>query len=265
MKPSPGIGASRALSLRVSVATLVRVVSTPEDGHQVLVLERKATYQEAEGRVTVKAQPFGGAVRLNDLSRIEEVTGGFRFDSDHSRRERDFRILIRPSAWEKVKAYCLDQLQASHEAAFETSPARELAEEFHDTLGIQLNPGQYDCQPLWTVLENDPASTGKIHAIGQQPTVRIYRVFEVQILDPAFAYQISINGRRISDQDLRRRALEDRRKGGKGRANACLVLPIESLHLERNGSVSPARTTLEDNVYALLANVTNSRFEYIFS
>jgi hypothetical protein len=270
MKASPGIGASGELSLRVSVATLVRVVFGPEDGEQVLVLERKATYHAADGHVTVKAQPFGGAVRINDVARIEEVTGGFRFDSDRSRREQDFRILIHPSAWEAVKAFCLNQFQASEEAAFETSPVRELAEELHDSLGIEISPDQYASHPLWTVLENKPASTGNIHA-GGQPTVRVYRVFEAHILDPGLEHQMAVHSESISDTDLRQLAWEDRRKGGKGRANACLVLPVESLHqlygslspIERSATIHHAGTTLEDTVFALWEDHSNSKYQYV--
>ena len=263
------IGTTDERHLRVSVATLVRLAATSEDGNQILVLERKATYQEADGRVTVKAQPFGGAARINDLARIEEVTGGFRFDSDRSRRERDFRILIRPSAWEAVKAFCLNQFQASEEAVFETSPVRELAEELHDSLGLQINPDQYTYHPLWTALENKSASTANIHAEGQS-TVRIYRVFEAQILDTGLARKLILNSESTSDTNLRQRALEDRRKGGKGRANACMVWPIESLHqyygslllTERNATISYAGIILEDNVSALLNSTSGSKFHF---
>ena len=270
MKASPGIGATGELSLRVSVATLVRVVFRAAEGDQVLVLERKATHHEAAGRVAVKAQPFGGAVRIHDLARIEEVAAGFRFDSDRSRRERDFRIFVRPSAWEAVKTFCLDQFQASEEAAFETSPERELAEELHDSLGIQIHANQYTCHPLWTVLENKSVSTGNIHAKGQ-PTVRIYGVFEAQILDAGLAHQMSLNSESISDADLRQRALEDRHRGGKGRANACLALPVKSLH-QLYGSISPVQrsvtisysgTILEDTVWALQESPSNSKYQYV--
>jgi hypothetical protein len=267
MKPNHdevGLGATEDLRLRVSVATLVRAVFTSTQNTPMLVLERKATFHEGEQQVIVKAQPFGGAVRIHDLARLHDVTGGFHFDSQRSYVEQDFRILIRPSAWEAVKAFCLDQFQASEEAAFEISPVRELAEELHDSLGIQVNPDQYACQPLWTALESDPIPTGNIHA-ARQPTVRIYRVFEARILDARLAQEISFNSSHLSDQDLRRRALEDLRKGGPGQANACLALPLESLPPERNASVSHASTMLEDNVSALLDSVSNSRFEYILS
>ncbi len=262
------VGATTELSLRVSVATLVRVVFTnPEDGDLTLALERKATWVNEE-RVLVKAQPFGGAVRINDPSLLSKHTGDFHFDSERSRTERDFRILIRPSAWGAVQAFCLEQFQRQDDRAFEISPVRELVEEFKDSLDISLRPDQYVCNPLWTVLENDPAPTGSTYPV-RQPTVRIYRVFEARILDPALWQAIMVNSRGHSDQDLRELALEDRRKGGKGRANAFLILPVESLrrfylslsHEGRNAPVSFRKTDLEENVPALLDGVTVPRFQ----
>ena len=64
-----GIGANQDLSLRVSVAVLVKVlVNNPDDGALMLALERKANLYEVaeESTVEVKVQPFGGAVRISD-------------------------------------------------------------------------------------------------------------------------------------------------------------------------------------------------------
>src|SRR5687767_3589168 len=95
-----GIGATDELSLRVSVATLVRVFfENPRDGHLMLALERKATLlkDESTRNVMVIAQPFGGGIRLLDLKALRDLIGDFHFDSDESRFEQDFRIFIRPS------------------------------------------------------------------------------------------------------------------------------------------------------------------------
>src|ERR1700690_705437 len=101
-KFNPGIGATEELSLRVSVATLVRVLfRNPRDGDLMLALERKATLHKAENEriVEVKCQPFGGAIRILDLKRIQGLIGDFHFDSERSRSEQDFRIFIGPSEW----------------------------------------------------------------------------------------------------------------------------------------------------------------------
>ena len=67
MKHEPGIGATPDLSLRVSVATLVRVIfENPANGEWMLALERKATLQNTE--VEVKSHPFGGAIRILDVT-----------------------------------------------------------------------------------------------------------------------------------------------------------------------------------------------------
>ena len=67
---NPGIGATTDLHLRVSVATLVRVLcENPADRELTLAFERKATLRQTPtGRVvSVKSQPFGGAIRIRDL------------------------------------------------------------------------------------------------------------------------------------------------------------------------------------------------------
>src|SRR5918999_609182 len=92
-----GTGATKELSLRVSVATLVRVVfEHPTDGDLMLALERKATLLKTESghAVEVITQPFGGAIRIRDLKMLRELIGDFHFDSEESRSEKDFRIFI---------------------------------------------------------------------------------------------------------------------------------------------------------------------------
>src|SRR5688500_5254820 len=109
MKPNHdeiGVGETEELRLRVSVATLVRVLFENPRGRDVmLALERKATLlQDESGHgVEVIAQPFGGAIRLLDPKALRDLIGDFHFDSEESRSEQDFRIFIRPSAWEGVQ------------------------------------------------------------------------------------------------------------------------------------------------------------------
>ena len=202
-----GVGATKELSLRVSVATLVRVVfKGPEDGDLRLALERKATLRTGEnGRlVGVNAQPFGGAIRIRDLERLHDLTGDFHFDSERSQSEQDFRIFIRPSNWGVVREFCLQHLSRVGDSVLETDPRRELAEEFADALKISLKPAQY------------------IHNRGY-PTARIYRVFEADILDTSLARAMLANSESISNQDLCKLAEQDAQNGGKGRANAVLA------------------------------------------
>lgn len=196
----------------------------------MLALERKATLHpdRREGRVLIKSQPFGGANRIQDLARFRDSIGDFHFDSERSRSERDFRIFIRPSDWEAVRAFCLRQFDNEDGPVLETDPVRELEEELADTLGIALKPEQYSCIPLKTVVENNPAATDNVYAVGHR-TVRVYRVFEARILDPALSRLMSEESERLSNQSLRERARGDARKGGKGWANAVLVLPMEAL------------------------------------
>ena len=84
--------------LRVSVATYNQVVFPhPENRTTMLALERKATVLQ-DGSVNVRAQPFGGGVKILDPNSLEELLGELRFDSERSKLEEDFRILIQPES-----------------------------------------------------------------------------------------------------------------------------------------------------------------------
>ena len=230
-KFNPGIGATEELSLRVSVATLVRVLfRNPRDGDLMLALERKATLRKAEtGRIVeVKSQPFGGAIRILDLKRIQELIGDFHFDSERSRSEQDFRIFIRPSDWPVVREFCIRHLRQDGDPILETDPGRELAEEFADALKINLKPDQYIQKPAATVIEDNPAPTENIHAEGSL-TARVYRVFEATITDSSLALAMITNSERLSDADLQELVRQDAQSGGKGRANAILAVPIKRI------------------------------------
>ncbi len=229
-----GVGATNELSLRVSVATLVRVLfEHPRTGALWLALERKATRQEtASGPVMeVKSQPFGGAIRILDLPALQDVLPEFHFDSEQSRSERDFRIFIHPSEWEAVQACCLAHLNRRDGLVLESDPSRELAEEFADTLKITLNPAQYSLRAVGTILEDQPSTTAYIYARGY-PTTRIYRIFEARILDPSLAVTMLRNSETCSDEELRRLGLEDSLSGGSGKANAVLTLPLPEVYAE---------------------------------
>src|SRR6476660_269614 len=185
----PDIGATEELRLRVSVATLSRVLfEHPNNAEVMLALERKATAHESENGpvVKVKSQPFGGAVRIKDLSGLRDLIGDFHFDSERSRAEEDFRIFIRPSDWPLIRDFCIEQFKRADDLFLETDPTRELVEEFADALNMDLKPDQYSYRPVATVVEDDPAPTANIHATGHR-TARVYRIFEARILDVSLA------------------------------------------------------------------------------
>ncbi len=257
------------LSLRVSIATLVRIVSDDsENTDSLLALERTATFLKHEGRARVKAQAFGGAIRINDLEALRQRCGDFHFDSKRSRGEADFRILIPPATWNVFRDFCLEQFRRQDESVLEISPVRELIEEFKDASGIHLRPDQFHWKPLWTLLENKPAATENPRAVGL-PTVRIYRVCEARILDGDLWDAIFSNSQKYSDRDLGKLASRDARAGGKGWKNAFLVLPEKKLQQfflslseeERNFPVLFEDTLMADNVPALLGNLTIPKYE----
>jgi hypothetical protein len=271
MTPKPfekinfGIGATQELSLRVSVATLVRVLfENPRDGDLMLALERKATLltDESGRNVEVITQPFGGAIRLLDPQALRELIGDFHFDSEESRSEHDFRIFIRPSDWEAVQWFCINHFTDFDDSVLESDPARELAEEFADALQISLKPTQYTLKLVGTVVEENPVPTENIHARGHI-TVRVYRIFEARILDSSLSPAMLTNSESYSNHDLQEFALENVRNGGKGRANAILTLPlklISDVYLAmppeaRNLPVSFERNYLDESVGTILEDV----------
>jgi hypothetical protein len=260
-----GIGATDELRLRVSVAALVRALfEYPKDGELMLALERKATLFESEhGRVVeVKTQPFGGAIRIHNMSALQDVVGDFHFDSEGSRSEQDLRIFIRPANWKEVREFCLRHLSQLNDSVLESDPRRELTEEFADTLKIRLKQDQYIYGAIGTIVEDLPSSTANAHARGF-PTVRMYRIFEARILDPALAAAMIESSESWSDQGLYELAMQDARTGGPGRANAVLTLPLNEINafyraltLEaRNRPVFFENHQLDETVAAILEGV----------
>lgn len=267
MKHNPGIGATPDLSLRVSVATLVRVIfKHPINAEWMLALERKATLRE--DKVEVKTQPFGGAIRILDLDVIHNLIGDFHFDSERSRAEQDFRLFIRPSSWPAIRDACIERLSILDDPVLETDPARELTEEFTDALRINLQPEQYIRMPVATVIENEAAPTENIHASGSN-TVRVYRIFEATIVDSSLADGMMKNSEGISHQDLCERAVEDAQSGGKGRANAVLTLPLKRVKdfylakppQERNTPAVFEQNKLEETVPMILEGITVPKYQ----
>jgi len=267
MNNDPGVGATDDLSLRVSVATLVRVVfKHPRDGEWMLALERKATLRGT--RVDVKSQPFGGAIRILDLDAVHDLIGDFHFDSERSRTEQDFRLFIRPSSWSVLREFCIQHLSIVDDSILETDPARELMEEFDDALKINLQPGQYVSKPAATVVENEAAPTDNIHAKGT-PTVRVYRIFEAHITDASLMDAMLKNGENISHENLCKLALNDSQAGGKGRANAILTLPLKRItdvYLamppnERNVPILFEEHRLDETVLAVLDDIPVPKYQ----
>lgn len=272
MKHNPGIGATKELSLRVSVAILNRVVFPhPRNETRMLALERKATVlRDREKNIRVCAQPFGGVVNILNPFPLQEIAGEIQFDSEVSKHEQDFRILIPPSKWEVVKQYCLRHLENPDDAELESAPHRELVEEFEETLNVKLKPEQYTYQPSGFVIENDPVSTDNVNVQGQL-TVRLYRIFEVHIIDNALCKIILSVSQGDSDQDLRGLALRDFQNGRNGRANSIVVLPIRlvvesylALPPEsRYQKISIENHELDESVMAILNDVPVPQYQRI--
>jgi hypothetical protein len=195
----------------------------------MLALERKGTVMK-DGSVSVMSQPFGGGIRILNPTALQKMIGNIQFDSQRSKEERDFRILIPPSKWELIKEYCLHHLEFEddEDIDLEAEPDRELTEEFFETINVKLHPGQYSVQPRGFVIENSPVQSKNDYARGQL-TVHLYRVFKVQIIDSILCRVMLSISQLYSDQELGERALQDFDYGGQGRANTILTLPLNKV------------------------------------
>jgi hypothetical protein len=233
----------------------------------MLALERKATLLN-DGSVWVRAQPFGGGVRILDQNHLQEIIGRMEFDSERSKHEADFRILISPSKWELVKQYALQHLEDQGDTELEAVPHRELVEEFAETLGVSLQPHQYTFRPTGFVLENQPVPTDNAN-VQRQPTVRLYRTFEVEIVDIALCQTMLSADQLYSDEELGRLAVDDSRNGGRGRANSILILPL-NLVLDsylalplgvRHQKIEIENHRIDESVLAILPEVDVPEYE----
>jgi hypothetical protein len=265
------VGATGELSLRVSVASLVKVMFTnPGDGKRMLALERTATVQERQGmtEVNVKAKPFGGAVHLVNPRALRDLVANFHYDSPRSRQESDFRIMIHPALWEKIKELCRQHLIAASQSIIDPNPGREMAEEFEDALHINLKHDQYQAKLRGMVIEDQPIQTENVRAPGF-PTVRVYYIFDAWIDDPGLIAKILANYHENTDQGLQELALCDARQGGRGRANAILTLKLDNLvefcrSLTQDMHKRPIQYQdhlLADNVLSLLDEVDQGRYK----
>lgn len=258
-----GVGPTDALSLRVSVGSLVRVLFASRNDAPMLVLERTATLRTTEGRseVTVVAKPFGGGIRIIDPDGLRTAIGDFHYDSEKSRRERDFRLQIDPASWADVKKVCRNHLRTGDDGVLDTSPHRELAEEFGDALGMSIDPGQYRLAPVRMLVLDTPRQTPSVRAPGR-PTVRVYYIFEAWLEAPALVSSILESSRR-TDADLRTAARRQAERGGRGRANAALALGLEEVMAmyratpanRRDASLTLNGHRLAGNVPAILDDV----------
>jgi len=213
--------------LRVSVATLNRLLFPhPENGTPLLAFERTAGVMPGpNGATRVRSKPFGGAVRILNTAPLQALVGEVVFDSERSKIEQDFRIVIDPSQWEAVKQFALQELGTPGGADLEPGPQRELAEEFGYVLGRSLEPDQYTYRPTGFVIENAPIATHNYHARGQL-TVRLYQIFEVRIVDESLGAAMWSASERYSDEGLAKRMLADKASGGTGRTANLLALPL---------------------------------------
>ncbi|MGD2162329.1 MAG: hypothetical protein PVH60_11095 [Anaerolineales bacterium] len=265
------VGPTPQLTLRVSAATLSRVIFPhPDDNTHMLALEHKATIYDADDKPVafVRAQPFGGAVRIMKPEILRKAITAFQYDSERSRSEADFRIFIQPSRWPRLLEFCKRESQPGGQVALDCDPARELAEEFKDTLGIQITQEDYAVERLGLVIEKDPQPTANLRA-PQQPTVRVYWVDEVRIKNPELP-RLMLDAAQ-SSEELGEQAIRNWKEGGRGRANAIVTAPLEiirAMYLIRSPEEHCEPLEFEGvvfsgNIPAILEDIDTPKFERI--
>jgi hypothetical protein len=249
--------------LRVSVATYDQVIFPhPESEITMLALERKATVLQ-DGGVNVRAQPFGGGVKILNTKSLKEIVGEIQFDSERSKQEQDFRILTQPSQWEVVKQYCLLHLENPNDSEIESAPERELAEEFAETMSVALKRSQYAVEPMGFVIEDNPVWTENWYSRGF-PTVRVYRTYKVQILDPDLCKTLLDISGQVSDEELGMRALNNNAR----RANSVLTLPLDKVRAtfltvpaeKRFNKIEVDHHILDESVLVVLEDIEVSEY-----
>ena len=268
------ISTAKEPKLRVSVGALVKVLFTnPATGQITLALERIATLRKFNGisSVDVTAKPFGGGVRITNPKELKRIIKDFQYDSERSRQERDFRILIHPEMWGKIKETCNEHLHDNRKRIFDYSPDRELVEEFEDSLKIKIKPDEYILIPKGMVIQDLKIKTNNVRAQGM-PTVRIYYIFEAWIKSHELVKLILTKSRQFSEDNFKKAALEDAERGGKGRANSVLTIGIDvlrdfcnSIPLEkRGGNINFGVHKLEGNVLSLFREVKSLNYNFEF-
>jgi len=122
-----------------------------------------------------------------------------------------------------------------------------------------------------TVVENEAMPTENIHAMGIH-TVRVYRIYEVSILDAALIDKLLANSARLSHHDFRELAWIDFQNGGKGRANSVLALPLKKLN-EHYAAVSPTERNhmsvfeghqLSETVLAVFDDIAAPKYQRLY-
>lgn len=260
-----GIRATQDLNLRVSVGTLVRVLfASPEDGRTMLALEHIATLRKTieKPEVIVRVKPFGGSVQITNVRKLKERIGDFHYDSEKSRKEKDFRLMVYPESWKEIKEICREHFKEKGIVILDRSPVRELAEEFEDSLKIKITPQQYTLKLLNMIIQDAPVKTDNIRAQGF-PTVRVYYIFEATIISQEIITLMLKNSKHDTPEVLRKIVNEEADHGRRGRANSILTLDLKeitdkykSVSFEmRNEAVKFGKYRFDGNIVAVLPDI----------
>lgn len=266
-----GVGPTDKLSLRVSVATLSRVTfNHPDTGDLMLALEHKAHSHSSNNPsdVFLQAQPFGGGARLLKPAAWADQLGGFHYDSQRSREEDDFRIFIDPERWPALKRRVVAEASLSNSQLLDSDPARELEEEFEETINWDLKPGQYRLHRFGFAIEDEPVPTHSWRAPGS-PTARIYCLDEVTITEDNLIGSMLAASQEQTPEALLRQARQRAAAEAHGRANGLFIAPLAVIRQSflsvepttRDQPMPYGGTTLSSNVVVLLERVDSPKYQ----
>lgn len=228
-----GVGETESFSLRVSTAVLTQTsFIDPDTGELMLVLERKASYKEKDGKMkeNFQAKPLGGASVLKKPNELSALIGSYNYDSEKSQAAGDFRLQIRPSAWEAVKQFCLKHFKDPSTGVLEADADRELKEEFEDSLSIKVSSKSFEITTLGAQVQSEPQKTKRLEVAGNQ-TVRVFNIQHVNITDKKLIALIKKNAE-TSNEEIKNKALAKAKEKGKGKASALGLISYKKLMAE---------------------------------
>jgi hypothetical protein len=203
---APGVGATEEYNLRVSAATLARVrLRMPDNKPTFWVFEAKVWAEVKDGKIVqqvAQLQPLGGACQLIEPETLWQLTKGFNFDSDKSRRESDFRLFVRAGQWDLIKEFLEKEFARPADGAVASDIKRELVEEIEEALRYQLR-GEfgYLAWPMGTVVQGEAQKTLRSGMVGVE-TKRVFKIYDVEILDARLVDMLLTGARPLAKQML---------------------------------------------------------------
>ncbi len=212
--------------VRVSVGSLTLLtISDPLDQKEYFAFERRATGSSERGRKTwsTKSVPFGGAIKIKDKSALVDLIGDFDFDSDESRENNDFRIIVDRRKWKKIKIFCERSISQNNKRVIDFDPFDEIKEEIWKPTKIEVTRKKLSTKRIGTFANDFPVPTENINTPGKQ-TYRFYCLYNTRVVDQQLAKKLLKHADLRMDKECGFTAIKSRRTKGDGRYNSILMV-----------------------------------------